>query len=291
MLLRMGCKRWTRGTQLGLRIYTDTIRRLDSSLERPSSDGRWDSLHDFIEAVKHGQVRPYTRRILVVSRGKPGIKGTMTIAKHGRTTQGYITAPHNTWFYGYVERNMGENHHLEFTGGRNTDLLVIPKQKDIKAELNKDEQKIHRKVAKHCKERNWKPPRKAQEIGLFYEIMEKEYLEERGLIAQHRYPSSWSKDARLAKRAVSCDIDVFDGTGAFLKFVEVKSLSAVPGTEFPLTVREYESRKKCARRRWPYEIVVYYHIGSNVLERQVIDADQKLTAVPSGYMCCTRGEG
>ena len=38
MLVRMGCKKWTRGTQLGLRIYTDTINRLATILNYPSND-------------------------------------------------------------------------------------------------------------------------------------------------------------------------------------------------------------------------------------------------------------
>ena len=287
MLVEMGCKKWTRGTQVGLRIYTNTIRNLEPILNMPSSDHKWDALGDFIESVEKGKVvSPYSKNILIVSRGKLGIKGTMTIAKHGRTTQGYITAPYNTWCNTYVKQNMDNNYYFEYIPGFKIDLIVIPKHKNgIQLELNKDKRRIHRKVIKYCRSEKRKIPPKGKEIGLFYEIMEKEKLEIMGLIPYHRYPSLQSKHPKLIKRNISCDIDVFDKKGKFLKFVEVKSVSGAPGTEFNLTAKEYESRKKCEKRKWSYEIVVYYHIGSHVIKRQVLSFNDRLIISPSGYLC------
>lgn len=283
----MGCKKWTRGTQLGLRIYTNTIRDLEPLLNIPSSDQQWATLENFIKAVeKRRIVVPYSRNIVIVSRRKPEINGTMTIAKHGRTTQGYITAPHKTWFYTYIEQNMGKDYYFEYIPALKIDLLIVPKHKcTIQSESNKDEKIIHRRVTSYCRTQRRRLPPKANEIGLFYEIIEKEYLEKIGFKPRHRYPSLQSKDPRLIKRDVSCDIDVFNKNDKFIKFVEVKSISAAPGTEFNLTIKEYKSRKKCAKKKWLYEIVVYYHIGSNVIKRQVISLSDKLIALPSGYIC------
>lgn len=283
----MGCKRWSRGTQLGLRIYTDTIKNLEPLLTVPSNDKKWAALGEFIRAVEETKVfSPYSRSVLIVSRGKAGISGTMTIARHGRTTQGYITARHKTWFYTYVERNIGKNYYFEYIPASKTDLLIIPKHRStIELEEKKDEKSIHRKVTAYCRTEKVVFPAKAREVGLFYEIMEKEYLEELGFRPYHRYPSVQSKDARLIKKDVSCDIDVFDKKNRFVKFVKVKSIAAPPGSEFNLTVKEYESREKCAKEKWPYEIVVYYHIGSNVIKRQIISLSKHLIVFPSGYIC------
>lgn len=292
MLVKMGCKKWTRGTQLGLRIYTNTIKNLEPLLNVSSNDQKWAKLGDFIKAVeKRLMIIPYSRDILIVSRRKREINGTMTIARHGRTTQGYITAPHKTWFYAYVQQNMNENYYFEYISALKTDLLVIPKHKsNIQLESNKDEERIHRRVTSYCRKQKRGLPAKANEIGLFYEIMEKEHLEKMGFKPYHRYPSLQSKDPKLLKRDISCDIDVFNKKGEFVKFVEVKSVSAAPGTEFNLTIKEHESRKKCGKKKWPYEIVVYYHIGSNVIKRQVISLSDKLLALPSGYICYPQGE-
>lgn len=287
MLVKMGCKKWTRGTQLGLRIYTNTIRSLEPLINLPSSTQKWARLGDFIKAVEKGRmIAPYSRNILIVSRGKLQINGTMTIAKHGRTTQGYITAPHKSWFYTYVQQNMDKNYYFDYIPALKTDLLVIPKHKStIQLESNKDEKRIHRRVTRYCRIQKQSLPPKAKEIGLFYEIMEKEHLEKMGFKPYHRYPSLQSKDPKLIERDISCDIDVFNKKNRFVKFVEVKSVSAAPGTEFNLTIKEYESRKKCAKKKWLYEIVIYYHIGSDVIKRQVISVSDKLTALPSGYIC------
>jgi len=280
----MGCKKWTRETQLGLRIYTNTIRNLEPLLNVPSSNQKWATLGDFIKAVEKEQ--PYSRKILIVSRGKPEISGTMTIARHGRTTQGYITAPHKTWFYAYVQQNMKENYYFDYLPALKTDLLVIPKHKStIQLESNRDEKRIYRIVTSYCRKQKGGLPEKAKEIGLFYEIMEKEHLEKMGFRPYHRYPSLQSRDLKLLRRDISCDIDVFDKKDRFVKFVEVKSISAAPGTEFNLTIKEYESRTQCTKKKWLYEIVVYYHMGTNVIKRQVINSSDQLIVFPSGYRC------
>jgi len=292
MLVKMGCKKWTRGTQLGLRIYTNTITKLEPLLDVPSSDQRWATLGDFIKAIKRGlKVNAYTRRILIVSRGKQALDATMTIARHGRTTQGYITAPHRTWFYNYIKENINKNYYFEFVSASKRDLIVIPKHKgNIQIESDKDEKMMHRKVVSYYHMQKRSLPEKANEIGLYYEIIETEYLEKLGFRPYHRYPGLQSKNQRLAKRNISCDIDVFDRKNRFIKFVEVKSVSAAPGSEFNLTFNEYESRKKCIKKKWLYEIVIYYHVGSNIIERRVINIDDRLIVVPSGYICYAERE-
>lgn len=287
MLVKMGCKKWTLGTQLGLRIYTDTIRKLESILNIPSSDNNWRTLTDFIKAIKQGKaVRAYSRNILLVSRGKPALRCTMTIAKHGRTTQGYITAPHNTWFYRYVSSNMGRNYELEYVQGRQSDLLMIPQHSTtIQVELERDKERIKKRVNHYCRNNRLFAPPNSLEIGLFYEIKEKEHLESQGLVVSHRYPYFNSRDSNLLSRQVSCDIDVFDASGKFLKFVEVKSVTASPGAPFNISINEFNSRRKCQRNNWKYEIVVYYHFGNNIIERRVINLHDRLGVFPSGYSC------
>lgn len=287
MLVKMGCKKWTRGTQLGLRIYTDTINKLVTILNAPSNDNKWSTLMDFIKALRHGGgVPPYSRNLLLVSRGRAGIMCTMTIAKHGRTTQGYITAPHNTWFYRYVHSNMGRNYELEYVQSRQSDLLVIPQHgSTIQKELERDNKRINRQVNQYCRTNRLFIPPNSLEIGLFYEIKEKEYLESQGLVVSHRYPYFNSRDPYLLSRLVSCDIDVFDASGRFLKFVEVKSVTASPGAPFNISINEFNSRRKCQGKNWPYEIVVYYHFGNNIIERRVINLHDRLSVFPSSYSC------
>lgn len=287
MLVRMGCKKWTRGTQLGLRIYTDTINKLVTILNVPSTDSKWPTLMDFIKALKHKiAIRPYSRNLLLVSRGKTGIMCTMTIAKHGRTTQGYITAPHNTWFYRYVYSNIDRNYDFEYVQSQQLDLLVVPQHAGaIQMELERGNKRLKRRVDQYCISKGISAPPNSLEIGLFYEIKEKEYLESLGLVASHRYPYLNSRDSYLLPRQVSCDIDVFDTSGRFLKFVEVKSVTAVPGAPFNVSINEFNSRTKCKRKNWPYEIVVYYHFGNNIIERRVISMNDRLSVCPSGYLC------
>lgn len=287
MLVQMGCKKWTRGTQLGLRIYTDTIRKFESILNSPSNDNKWETLVDFMKALKQGnKVRPYSRNILLVARGKVGIECTMTIAKHGRTTQGYITAPHNTWFYKYVQSNIDENFEYEYVQSHKIDLLVIPKHGSrIQKEIEKDAKEISKKVNQYCKVNKVYIPPNLKEIGLFYEIKEREFLESQGFIVRHRYPYLESSHPDLIVKQVSCDMDVFDDVGNFVKFVEVKSLTATPGTEFNISRNEFESRKKCQTKNWSYEIVVYYHFGNNIIKRHVINLNDKMIVYPSSYWC------
>lgn len=246
MLVRMGCKKWTRGTQLGLRIYTDTINRLATILNYPSNDNVWSSLTDFIKALKYGKtICPYSRDLLLISQGKQGIMCTMTIAQHGRTTQGYITAPHNTWLYRYIYSHIGRDYELEYVQSYKSDLLVIPRHGDtIQPELKNDLKRINKQVSQYCvTNRLFMPPNRL-EIGLYYEIKEKEYLESQGLVVSHRYPYLNSKEPSLFSRQISCDIDVFDVSKRFLKFVEVKSVTASPKAPFNISINEFNSRKK-----------------------------------------------
>jgi len=283
----MGCKKWTRGTQLGLRIYTDAIQKLIPILNTPSSDNRWPSLVDFLNVLKIQKAVPaYSRNILIISQSKKHIMGTMTIAKHGKTTQGYITAPYKSWLYRYIVKNMNKNFSFEYIPHIKIDLLVIPKHKnDILAELKNDRKKIQKQTFRYCRRKNLSFPPNAKEIGLFYEIKEKEYLEDKGFIVYHRYPYLQSNIPALMKKNISCDIDVFGSNNKFKKFVEVKAVAAAPGAEFNVTLSEYTARKKCKKENWNYEIVVYYHVGSNIIKRQVINVKENLSFLPSGYIC------
>lgn len=283
----MGCKRWTIGKQLGLRIYTKTINELVPILDVPSKDNRWRNLGEFVQKVNQNiKAKAYSKKIMILSKNKKIILSTMTIAKHGKTTQGYITAPQNTWFYYYVKNNINRDFEFEYKPSSKTDILLIPKNNgDIISELKHNHKLVEEKIGKYCKKYRLVPPPKAKEVGLFYEIKEKEHLEKLGYNVYHRYPYIDSSRPTLIGKRISCDIDVFDNKGNFLKFVEVKSLSAAPGTEFNLTINEFISRKKCKIKNWEYEIVVYYHVGPEVISRKVIKLSDKLNFYPSGYLC------
>lgn len=286
-IIKMGCKKWTGGSQLGLRIYTPSINRLIPLLDTPSDDGVWNNLGEFIQKVNRGiSAKAYSKKILVLSRSQKGTPTTMTIARHGTTTQGYITAPQDTWFYGFVNHNIGEDFDFEYIPSPKGDILVIPETpRGIVKEIEQINKSIKNRIDKYCLKHHFSPPPKAKEIGLFYEIKEKEYLEKLGFKVYHRYPYIFTNRSTLIGRGISCDIDVFNNKGNFVKFVEVKSIAAIPGTEFRLTVNEYESRNKCIKNGWQYEIVVYYHFRDTVIKRQVIKLFDKLKFKASGYLC------
>ncbi len=282
MLIKMGCKKWSAGTQTGLRIYHPSIIRLKTILDIPSLNMRWNSLNHFLNSSRDA---PYSRNVLIVnSEGQGQIQATITIARHGESsTQGYITARQDTWFHDFVESNLGINFNFNYITTPTHDLLVVPFPTIISEE--KDEIKIKRAINTFLRPRRYSPPPNAQEIGLYFEIQEVQYLLNQSLNPMHRYPLLTTKVPDLISRNVSCDIDVLDNRHRFKKFVEVKSVSGRPGTAFNLTKNEYESRERCHAEGWPYEIVVYYNIGSKVIERRTITVDDDLQFEPSGYWC------
>src|SRR6266487_733048 len=100
--ISLGCKSWSRGAQFGFRIYADDIRWLVPLLVYPSSDGRWLTLSAFYEEILKGRKAAAYSRLVLIYDGKRSHQATATIAWHGRSVQGYITAPRGTWLYDYV---------------------------------------------------------------------------------------------------------------------------------------------------------------------------------------------
>lgn len=292
MFVKMGFKKWTKGTQAGLRIYTDSINKLSSILEFPSRDTQWRSLRDFLHAIELSQGRtnvpPYSRNLQIIDSSLlKELSTTMTIAQHDHSTQGYITVSSGNWLRIIVEKFMNRNFYFEFVSGDNIDLLILPDFKlDIRKQRKNELNIIEKKVYFKSLRKSNVVPLEANIIGLYFELEEVKYISEKEkLIPFHRFPNLNSKLPKIAERNISCDIDVCDNQGHFVKFVEVKSLYGLPGREFNLTINEYKSREICCRNRWEYEIVVYYRIGKQILKRLVITPEMKLITRPSGYWC------
>lgn len=298
MFVKMGFKKWTKGTQAGLRIYTDSINKLSSILEFPSRDKKWRSLRDFLHAIElllgRTNVLPYSRNLQIIDSSlSKKLSATMTIAQHNHSTQGYITVPSGTWLGIIVEKFMNRNFYFEYISEENIDLLVLPDfkldiRKKRKNELNIIEEEVYSKSLRKSNV----IPFEANIIGLYFELEEVKYISEKEkLVPSHRFPNLNSKLPKIAERNISCDIDVCDNQGHFVKFVEVKSVYGLPVKEFNLTINEYKSREICCKNRWEYEIVVYYHIGKQILKRLIITPEMKLITRPSGYWCIFKKTG
>jgi hypothetical protein len=298
MFVKMGFKKWTKGTQAGLRIYTDSINKLSSILEFPSRDKKWRSLRDFLHAIElllgRTSVLPYSRNLQIIDSSlSKKLSATMTIAQHNHSTQGYITVPSGTWLGIIVEKFMNRNFYFEYISEENIDLLVLPDfkldiRKKRKNELNIIEEEVYSKSLRKSNV----IPFEANIIGLYFELEEVKYISEKEkLVPSHRFPNLNSKLPKIAERNISCDIDVCDNQGHFVKFVEVKSVYGLPVKEFNLTINEYKSREICCKNRWEYEIVVYYHIGKQILKRLIITPEMKLITRPSGYWCIFKKTG
>ena len=126
-----------------------------------------------------------------------------------------------------------------------------------------------------------------QRSALYYELKEIDFLKSEGLSPSHRHPYLTTKISNLVQKRITCDIDVHDINGNFVKFVEVKAVSGAPGSAFILTSNEWKSREKCRTTRDEYEIVVYYRAGLDILKREVIDKRRVLTNEPFAYWCET----
>ncbi|BCT55302.1 hypothetical protein [Dehalococcoides mccartyi] len=295
MRITLGCKRWSRNQQYGFRIYAPDILRLGSILVYPSSDNKWDSFDQFREQVIAGNHPEAYSRSVVISDSESRINVNATFATHGRTFQGYITAPLNTWLLDYVTSRMGLDLKCEYLVHASQDIILIPaKVKSVYDELDKKDKAGKRKVRKLLKKSQGTiPQQNAIEIGLYFEVLESERLKseypESSHQVFHRYPAINSSINLLKQNNISCDIDVATKSGAIVKCVEVKAISMSEETPFNLTIREWNSRVWCRKQKLPYEIVVYYHFRYQVIKRIVIKMADKLKRIPSGYYCYPSG--
>lgn len=288
MFVKMGYKIWTCGAQKGLRIYTQTIRKLATILNVPSSDNSWDSLDQFLSAVRNNEriEQPYTRNLLVMASGKEPLSIHLSINKHARTSQGYITAPNGTWLDEFADRFLDKDFNFEYLVGPNQDVLVVPNSAvDIITERKEDTVKIRSHVQSFCNNRHYTFPPNAREIGLYFELKEVGFLKNQSFQPSHRFPYLTSRIESLRKYNISCDIDLLDSKNNFIKYVEVKAVAGAPGNPFNITINEWQSREWCHKNDSSYEVVVYYYTGRTVLERRVIAMEEDLVIKPSGYWC------
>lgn len=295
MEIALGCKRWSRNRQYGFRIYVPDIQRLGTILmHHPSSNNSWGSFNEFRDQVIAGNYPPAYSRSATISNGKNSINVNATFAHHGRTFQGYITAPINTWLMDYVTSRMDADLKCEYLVRSDRDFILIPSEANVNSvyvELEKKDKIGKRKVRKliNKKSQGSFPEQKAIEIGLYFEELEFERLKSEfpnsSYQVLHRYPSINSSIHLLNQNNISCDIDITTNAGKVVKCVEVKSISMGEETPFNLTIREWDSRVWCRRHRIPYEIVVYYHFRYQTIRRVVIEVGDKLKRRPSGYFC------
>jgi hypothetical protein len=218
------------------------------------------------------------------------MEATFTIAKHGRSFQGYITASLGSWLHSYVENRLNKDVECEYLVQPVIDLILIPKDDSrVANRLEKLETRARNVVRRQLRREELGPPPDAVEIGLYFEILEAESLEHEypppNWRIQHRYPAIDSAVLLLRSNNISCDIDVTTGGGEIVRCVEVKSVSGAPRSSFNVSRREWNSREWCAEHQIPYDIVVYYHARFQVIERLVIPSDTTLKCEASGYWC------
>lgn len=290
MKITLGCKCWSGGNQYGFRIYAPDIRTLVPYLVLPSADGRWSSLEKFYQQVVAGHSPSAYSRSVTISDGSKFEKVTATIAKHGRSVQGYITAPLGSWLYDFVAGRLDEDLECECLVQHHRDFILIPaKGKLLSKNLDSVELAARRNLKSYLRQKKYGPPPNSEEIGLYFETVELDHLQEEGKSLGWeiylRYPAIDSEILYLRENNVSCDIDVVTRKRKIVRCVEVKSISGAPGSAFNLTRREWESRAWCFRSNIPYEIVVYYHVRCQIIERRVIPATASMRHEPSGYWC------
>lgn len=290
MNITLGCKCWSGGAQYGFRIYAADIRALVLYLVYPSADGQWRSLGDFYQELVAGHIPTAYSRSLSMSDGARTIEVTATIAKHGRSVQGYITAPLHSWLRDFVEDRLYQDLECEYLVQSSSDYVLLPAHaKSVKGVLDGIEKTARQSAQSRLRQMGYGPPPNADEIGLYFED-----LEYRRLLVEfpspqwrvyHRHPLIDSTIPFLRTNDVSCDIDVVMSDGNVARCVEVKSVSGAPGSRFALSRRERESRLWCNTSRIPYQIVVYYHVRCQVIERRVIEPSENMNEDPIGYWC------
>lgn len=288
MFTKMGFKKWSRGSQMGIRIYSSSINSLSEVLNYPSLNGYWSSLCSFLCAIEKSKgnlsIKPYSRKIEIISNNfLRKIPATMTIAQHDHSTQGYITIPSGNWLSIIVAKNLNKNYFLEYISTVKKDILILP---NFSIDLVKQRENELKDIENRALKNKKIIPRNLDKIGLYFELKEVKYIKNKSkLVPNHRFPYLESKVPEIKKKNISCDIDVFSKQRKFVKFVEVKAVYGVPPNEFNLTINEYNSRLRCKKSKLNYEIVAYYHIGKSIIKRQVISKNDKLSHRPSGYFC------
>jgi hypothetical protein len=161
--------------------------------------------------------------------------------------------------------------------------------------LDEVETAAKRQVQKYLRRKGYGPPPDAREIGLHFELEEFQRLRQEAAPKRwrvlHRYPSIESAIPYLRANNISCDIDVADQADAVQRCVEVKAVGGAPGSPFILTRREWASREWCRGNNVPYDIVVYYHVRCQIIERRVINTSEVVQHEPMGYRCVPPAAG
>jgi len=227
----MGFKKWTRGQQIGLRIYTPSINKLTEVLILPSQDKKYKALKEFIHTVTSAKKRtgipPYSRRIEIFSNDmKNNLETTLTIAQHNHSTQGYITIGWNNWLTKIAQRYINRDFFFEYIVGNEKDLLILL---DFRIDIQEQRENERAKLIKVVDKKFRRVPVGLDKIGLYFELKEVKHIKQKEkLNPSHRYPYLESRNESIRGRNISCDIDVFDTKGRFIKFVEVKAVYGVP---------------------------------------------------------------
>ena len=292
MIGKVGYKSWSKGNQLGLRVYANTIRELRNQMRFPSQDSAFQSLDQWMRELESGN-KPtrYSRPATVMLPDKRIQQCTLTIATLPPVSpQGYVTAPIGSSFANLVAKELNQDIEADFQSAPNAETIIL-RPPSSGTEIRKQ-----RRWAAGALRRLSKPTRPdLVEQGMYFEHLEYERRRAEligGLVIDWRAPFIDSNLARLREQDISCDIDVWDSAGTPQLCIEVKSLSGSPYGTFVLTRREFESRRKCRELGIQYEIVVYGfansgmdHRGADAEVRRVIGADDTLNSEPNSYAC------
>jgi len=129
MIIKVGCKNWSKGSQVGLRVYAESIRALAPTLIHPSRNTDHGSLQDFLDDLDAGgkPVR-YSRNVILMHKGQQAPQpATATFATLPPTSvQGYITAQRNTWFHDYITKKMDKDIEVDYQVLPDFDLVLLP---------------------------------------------------------------------------------------------------------------------------------------------------------------------
>ena len=129
MKIKVGCKNWSKGSQMGLRMYAKSIRDLAPGLIYPSRNTDHGSLQDFLDDLDAGgkPVR-YSRNVILVKEGEQAPQpATATFATLPPTSvQGYITATRDTWFYKYIKGHLDNDIEIDYQSLPDYDVVLLP---------------------------------------------------------------------------------------------------------------------------------------------------------------------
>ncbi len=292
MMGKVGYKSWSRGRQVGLRVYADTIRSLRHKLRFPSQDEAFSDLDQWMCELESGaQPARYSRPVVVMLPDKQIHQCTLTISTlPPKSLQGYVTAPAGSAFANLVAKESGKNIEADFQPSLNVDTIILhPPSTD-------DE--IHRRrryAVRNLRKLSRPATVDLVEQGMYFECLEYERRMAElsdDLVIDWRAPSIHSNSTMLREHDISCDIDVLLPSGTPQLCIEVKSLSGSPNGTFVLTRREFESRKKCVALGIEYEIVIYgfantgiEHRSAGADIRKVIKLSEPLKCETKDYVC------